>query len=237
MSTNRFVEPYRDFIYLKKKGYPEKASLKLIGDRYRLSRVGRNCLFRGTVVESTALERRRKLAGPREVKGRALGIDWYNVVITVESHLKGAVLFIADDEVLRDSSATHGSFRRSEATVKARLKILESILELQPSHLDVFLDSPIAFSAVMAGELRELLSRPAFPPSEVWLEKSADFPLKNYKGLVASSDSVVLDASSRAFDLARFVLERRFGFKAPRLRDLDLTSSAGPGRLFESETL
>ncbi len=236
MSTNRFESSYLDFIYLKERGFPEKASLKLVGDRYRLTRIGRNCLFRGAIVESSARERMRKLMDAGEVRGKPLGIDWYNVLITVESHLKGTVLFIADDEVLRDSSATHGSFRPSEATEKARQRILESLLELQPSRLDVFIDSPIAFSAVMAGELRQSLSKPPFPPSEVALERSADYPLKIYTGLVASSDSVVLDAAGKVFDLARFVLERHYGFNPPRLLDLGRRFSTIPGRLFESET-
>jgi hypothetical protein len=102
-------EEYR---YLLSRGYSDTAALKLVGDRHRLSRLERNCLFRATVNVETAEARRRKMVAPEEVRGRDLGIDWYNVLITVETYLKGGVLFLADDGVTRDAAAVHGSWRR-----------------------------------------------------------------------------------------------------------------------------
>jgi hypothetical protein len=95
------VENYR---YLKNREFPDKASLKLVGDRYRLSRLERNCLFRGVVSVSESERRKTKLVRADELKGQALGIDWYNVVITVESYLKGMPVFLSDDGILRDAT-------------------------------------------------------------------------------------------------------------------------------------
>ncbi len=229
-----FGDSYNDYKYLKEKGFPEKSSLKLVGDRYRLTRIGRNALFRGVVAHSTASTRIAKIIAPEEAAGKPLGIDWYNVLITVESYLRGALLFLADDGVLRDSSAVHGSFRASPLTQTAIKDIIEAVRTLAPSRVDAYLDSPIAHSAVMAERLRERFAAELGVPAEAALSRSADFPLKTYHGIVASSDSVVLDAASRVFDLPRYLLRLRYSFTPLPLRSLDRLDPGESGRLFES---
>jgi hypothetical protein len=147
------------------------------------------------------------------VLGSSLGIDWYNVLITAETYLKGGVLFLADDGVTRDASAVHGSWRRSPLTGPATDAIVSALGRLGPGRLDVFLDSPVAFSGELANELRGLIGE-AVPEAacEVSLAASADWPLKRYPGIVASSDSVVLDSAAKVLDLPRHALGWRYGF-------------------------
>ncbi len=227
-----FENSYNDYRYLMERGFSEKASMKLVGDRYRLSRTGRNALFRGVVVGSTAAARKAKILEPEAAAGQPIGMDWYNVLITVESYLRGAVLFLSDDGMLRDSSAVHGSFRPSPLTERATGDIIEALRALSPSRVDAYLDSPIAHSAVMAGSLRDLFTAKLRVPSEAELAKSADYPLKTYAGTVASSDSVVLDAASRVFDLPGYTLRLRYSFTPPPLRSLGLRAPGESGRLF-----
>jgi hypothetical protein len=235
MSTYYFRNACGDFKQLRDKGYPEKATLKLVGDRYALTREQRNCLFRGITTSDRADARLRKLASPREMTGARLGIDWYNVLITVESYLRGVTLFISDDGVVRDSSATHGSYRWSEVTERALGEIVAAVETGHPARIDVFLDAPIAFSGVMAGELRERLPACGCAVS-VSLSHSADYPLKSFDGLVASSDSAVMDRVSRVIDLPRCVLERAFGFTPLPLADLYPAALSGPGQSPSSES-
>ncbi len=189
----------------------------------------RNALFRGVMPTSACEARKRKIVTVDEVSGESLGLDWYNVLITVESYLRGMPLFISDDGITRDSSATHGSYRRSALTDRAQSAIMETLSSLRPGRLDFFLDSPIAFSAEMAAELRGRLANLSIPTA-VALERSADFPLKFYHGIVASSDSVILDSARRICDLPRCVLESRFRFTPPSLPDLSFPSPSAPGR-------
>jgi hypothetical protein len=202
-----------EYRFLLSRGYPDKGALKLVGDRHRLSRLERNCLFRGTVDDVTAETRRRKMVPPGEARGVSVGIDWYNVLITVETYLKGGVLFLADDGVTRDAAAVHGSWRRSPVTETATEGIVSALGRVGPGRIDVFLDSPIAFSGELAAELRSRF-REAVPEAacEVVLSASADWPLKRYQGIVASSDSVVLDSAAKVLDLPRHTLEWRYGF-------------------------
>ena len=230
-----FVEACTDFKYLREKGYPEKAALKLVGDRHRLSRVERNSMFRGIIPEQLAALRRKKLIAPREIAGGSLSIDWYNVLITVESYLRGLPVFIAEDGILRDSSATHGSSRTTAVTTHALEKIFESLGAMSPARIDAYLDAPIAFSGLMADEVRERLARiPCH--SSVSLVRSADYPLKHGSAIVATSDSVILDTAHRILDLPRCVLESGFGFTPPALRDVFHASPPGPPRWSGSET-
>lgn len=195
------------------KGYPDTAALKLVGDRHRLSRIERNCLFRGIVDAATAAIRCRKIVHPDEVGDAGLGLDWFNILITVETYLKGGALFLADDGVTRDAAAVHGSWRRSPVTGPATDAIVAALGRLKPARIDVFLDSPVAHSGELASELRGRIGE-ALPDaaSDVSLAASADWPLKRYAGIVASSDSVVLDSAAKALDLPRHALAWRYGF-------------------------
>jgi hypothetical protein len=223
MSTSFFSAACAEYKYLREKGYPEKATLKLVGDRHRLTRMQRNSMFRGIVVDAIAGPRQRKIVLPADVPGSSLGIDWYNVLITVESYLRGSPIFISDDGIVRDSSETHGSYRRSELTVRAFREIVNQLKIMAPSRIDVFLDTPIAFSGLMAEEVRLMIGE--IPcPTEVSVAHSADYPLKGYEGIVATSDSVILDSAQRIVDLPRSVLQQGFQFTPPLLHDLHFSS-------------
>ena len=223
-----FPEALQDYRYLKNRGFPEKAALKLVGDRWRLSALERNCLFRAVFAEGQCRLRRAKLAAPQAVAGQALGVDWYNVLITVESYLKGYPVFLADDGLLRDSSGVHGSYRPGKVTEAAMRKILEAVARLAPARLELFLDSPISFSGDMAEDLRR--REPAPCPVEVSVSPSADYPLKSFPGVVATSDSSIIDREGvgRVVDLARFVLESGYGAQVPGMEGM-FTPPAAPG--------
>ncbi len=222
-----FPEALKDYRYLKNRGFPEKAALKLVADRWRLGSLERNCLFRAVFADAHCRLRRAKLVGPQTVGGQALGVDWYNVLITVESYLKGYPVFLADDGLLRDSSGVHGSYRPGKVTETARQKILETVARLAPARLELFLDSPISFSGAMAEELRRQATA---RPCEVTVSPSADYPLKSFPGVVATSDSSIIDreAIRQVVDLARLVLEGSYGARVVAVQELFIPPAA-PG--------
>jgi hypothetical protein len=201
-----------DFRYLKNRNYPDKAALKLVSDHHRLSAIQRNCLFRAIFSASDSRQRKAKLAAAEDVDGQLLGVDWYNVLITVESYLKGFPVFISDDGLVRDSSGIHGSYRAGKITERGITEILSVIAALKPARIEIFLDSPISHSGDMAEQLRGRLSRSASMPHSVSVFPSADFPLKSFSGIVATSDSSIIDRPQvqQVFDLARFVIESSF---------------------------
>jgi hypothetical protein len=219
ISKRFFSSAYRDFKHLKERGYPPTASLKLVGDRYGLPREQRNCLFRGVVESTVARQRLKKIVSPVDVHGAALGLDWFNILITLESYLKGVRVFLSDDGMVRDCAAVHGSWRMTASTDRAVEEILAVLAALAPARIDVTLDSPIAHSGLMAEELRRRLQQSGMAHT-VRLERSADYPLKSYEGIGATPDSAILDRASRVLDLPRRILEERFAFSPPLLSSL-----------------
>jgi len=202
----------KDFRYLKNRNYPDKAALKLVGDHHRLNATQRNCLFRAVFSSSDSRQRRAKLAAAQDVEGRLLGVDWYNVLITVESYLKGFPVFVSDDGLVRDSSGVHGSYKAGKITERGISEILSVLSALKPAGIEIFLDSPISHSGDMAEQLRRRLSPAASMLHRVSVHPSADYPLKSFAGIVATSDSSIIDKHQvkKVFDLARFVIESRF---------------------------
>jgi hypothetical protein len=91
---SNFLSGLSDYRYFKNRGYPYKSVLKIIGDRYRLSIHERNCLFRGVVNADTCSNTKKKLVLPEAIPPKPIGIDWFNVVITMESYFKGYTLSI-----------------------------------------------------------------------------------------------------------------------------------------------
>ena len=215
-----FLNALSDFRFLKDKKYPDRAALKLVGDRYRLSAAARNCLFRGVVSRKASSRRISALLKPEQLCCRPLGIDWFNVLITLESYLKGHPVFIADDGVLRDSSGVHGSYRPGSVTPRATTEILKTTICLLPESISIFIDSPISFSGETALSLRKEMERLTTIPFTVAVIPSADFPLKSFRGVVATSDSIIMDKNESIFDLPRYTLRRSFNFQSPDLSRL-----------------
>lgn len=222
-----FRNAIADYRFLKNRGYPDKAALKLVSDRYRLSAVARNALFRAVFADTDCRRRAQKLVQGSAVSGRELGVDWYNVLITVESYLKGFPVFLADDGLLRDSSGIHGSYKPGRVTPTAIDRILEALAGLRAGGLALFLDSPISFSGVMAEELRDRLAA-LETPFVVAVEPSADYPLKSFEGVVATSDSTIIDRERvrEVLDLPRCVLESAYGARSRPVEELELGGSA-----------
>jgi hypothetical protein len=219
MSTNNFGFACDEYRYLRERGYPEKATLKLVADRHRLARVERNSLFRGIVAAPLARARRSRMVGLEALAGAALGIDWYNVLITLESYLRGHAVFLCDDGMVRDSAAVHGSYRASDLTPRAVAEIAALVKTAGPSRVDAYVDAPIAWSARTAEEARAALAA-VCPRTDIVLAHSADYPLKRYDGIVASSDSTIMDSARRIVDLAGLVLRMSFDFTPPPVEKL-----------------
>lgn len=112
-------------------------------------------------------------------------------------------------------------------------EIMGALGALAPARVDACLDAPIAFSGLMAEEVRRRLGELPFV-SETALAHSADFLLKGYAGIVCTSDSVVMDSASRVLDLPRLVLQRGFAFTPPALLEAFPGGPSGPSERRQS---
>ena len=99
--TDDLLTAAREYLWMLTRGYPQKGSLKLVGDKFMLSRDMRQILYRGICSEERAAERIGKIGSIR--KGDLVLVDTYNVLFTINNYLLGKPLFISNDGMLRDA--------------------------------------------------------------------------------------------------------------------------------------
>lgn len=195
-----------DLCWLRSRSYPDKASLKLVGDRYQLRLRQRSALQRCAVAEDTVRQRQGRQVAPAAIRGESLLIDGYNVLLTVEAALGGGVVLQARDGALRDMAAMSSHFRKVQQTRPA--------LELIGSHLEAlgcqrahwYLDRPISNS----GRLKALMLETARDLGWLWdveLVPDPDKVLRVSDQIVATADGGILDHGPRWLNLARLVVE------------------------------
>ncbi|MBW1990804.1 MAG: DUF434 domain-containing protein [Deltaproteobacteria bacterium] len=199
-----------DFRYLLDRGYPRAASLTLVGNRYNLSRTARQMLHRGVFAAVAARARQAKLQHLEEISGLALAVDGHNVLITLESALRGRPLVLADDGFVRDVAELSRAFRASRDTELA-LELLAAYLQRhQPGPVTVLYDAPMSKSGELARHTREV-----FAATGLAVEARAvpvpEQELLGFPGAVATSDTHLIDARDRLVDLAGEIIRQETG--------------------------
>jgi len=230
-----FGEAFRaavgEYRWLLDRGYPGGASLKLVGDRRRLSAEERLVVFRGVASSADSETRRARLAVSAE--GRLILLDAYNAAFTVVHYLVGKPCFLSTDGLLRDAGANYGRVPREELLSRAFGELAQAAREAGAAAVEAWLDAPVSRSAAHAAALRAALEAAGLP-SRVELARSADGAilarLREASGrgeaaagggqapartavppIVASSDSAIADQAPEVFDLARRLLAARYG--------------------------
>jgi hypothetical protein len=138
------------------------------------------------------------------MKGRALAIDGFNVLVTGESALSGGVVLRGRDGALRDLGAVHGTYRPVEETDAVIAAIAELLGAAAPARVRWFLDRPVSNSGRLAARLRA-----ADPAWEVELVDAVDPVLARCGDVAATSDSWILDRAPAWCDLPAAVIAAR----------------------------
>ncbi len=215
----RLAEAARDLRYLLERNYGLKSSLKLVGDRFRLTARQRHFLYRAVSPPGRAAERRAKRIAPGKVRGRPLAVDGYNVLITTEAALAGAPLVDSDDGYLRDIVGAFSGYRRNEHTAKALELILEVLREAGPSEAVFYLDEAMSRSGLLAEEIREKLAAAGIPGT-ARTAPAPDHEIRVSESIAATSDSALIDRVGAALDIPREIcrtrLEKAWIIELPR---------------------
>ncbi len=190
-----------DFIYLLDRHYPRRAGLQLVGNRYNLDALHREVLHRGVFARREAAERRNRLVEVEDLVDFMLLVDGHNVLITVESGLAGRLLIAANDGVIRDVAGVSHRYRISNLTHEAINTIFQTLQKYPPKETLFFLDEPIRQSGELAAALRSALKNWNLP-GDAQAIKVPESRLIGGEGVVASSDSAVLNGVQQGFDLA-----------------------------------
>jgi len=200
-------EPAQDFRYLLNRGYPRKVILELVGNRYGLTFDERHLLHRGVFSSADSQVRRKKRTSIKEIRDRDLAIDGHNVLITIEAALSGRALVLADDGFIRDISGLSGSFTKSKVTETAIELILNVLKKRKPRKTLFLFDAPISMSGKLAEEIGDRLNQ-ANLPGDAMAIKVPEKVLIGFPGIIATSDTAIIDRSNKVLDLAGYILRR-----------------------------
>jgi hypothetical protein len=202
-----------DFRYLLNRGYPRKTTLELVGNRYGLTSDERHLLHRGVFSSSDSQARQKKKISIQEVRNKDLAIDGHNVLITIEAGLSRRPLILGDDGFIRDISGLSGSFKKTESTEKAIQFIIHTIKIIKPRQTLFLFDAPISMSGELAQEVRSQLKRENLL-GEAMAVKVPEKILIGFPGIIATSDTAIINQSKKVLDLAGYIITKRIGSKS-----------------------
>ncbi len=199
-----------DFRYLLNRGYPRKAALALVGNRYDLHHASRQILHRGVFAEAISRERRAKIKRLSDLGGLPLALDGHNVLITLECAFNGLPLAAADDGFVRDVAELSRAYRISPATDRA-LKAMAVFLQgRNPGPVAVFYDAPMSKSGELTRRTREIFQETGLG-CEALAVPVPEKELLAFPGAVATSDTHVIDARQGIVDLAGEIIKEESG--------------------------
>ncbi|NIM17098.1 MAG: DUF434 domain-containing protein [Candidatus Aminicenantes bacterium] len=208
--TESFKAALKDYLFLRNREYPEKPSMKLVGDRYRLTGIQRIVLFRGITSEAKAQQRKAKTTTAADLEGKELYLDGYNVLFTIMNYMLGKAVFIGNDGILRDAG-DYGEIENERIFYKAIEVLMDFIRACAAAWLIIYLDRSVPGSIThkdaLQGKMLQLNIQ-----GEVYLVQSADKELERKTGgVIGTSDSEIIDVTScRVLDTARLALEKQF---------------------------
>lgn len=169
-------------------------------------------LYRGVFTREQSMARYAKIVHVRTIKGEKLIIDGHNVFITLESAIKRRPMLLADDNFVRDISRIFRKFRPTDDT-KTAWELVERLLsDYPPYHVTVLLDAPLPKSGELAVRIRQWMKY-AKIKGDVTTATKPESSLLALEGIKASADSVIIDRSTRVFDLAGHIIRRRLHIK------------------------
>jgi hypothetical protein len=148
-----------DYSLLLTKGYAEKSSLKLVGDRFTLTERQRTAVMRSSCSDAQRSSRKNRRLDIKDIAKQAIAIDGYNVLITIEAAMSGGMIFIGRDGCCRDLASIHGTYRKVTETIPA-VELIGNFLRQNGIDRALWLlDSPVSNSGRLKTLIREIAEK------------------------------------------------------------------------------
>lgn len=219
MFRENLIQAMRDYFYLLDRNYPQKSSLKLVGDKYQLSGEERSILYRGISGNGSSLIRREKMIV--RFCGNRIFIDTYNILFTLANYLNGRPVFVSTDGFLRDAGELRGRFSQKKLLERTLGLVYDFILGYRDQQYIFLIDQPVSNSGKLASGINEFLLENHVEGIAKTCE-SPDYSIiteAGEKDLVCTSDSIIIEkVLCRVFDLSFHILNSRFGKEFPSLQ-------------------
>jgi hypothetical protein len=155
----RLVRAVDELSWMLERGYAARSSLELVGNRHELVARQRDAVGRCACSDAERDARRARRLAPEDLDGRALALDGFNLLTTVESALGGGLVLRGRDGCLRDLARLGGTWRRVEETRPALELVRARLAALGVTDCTWYLDRPVSNSGRLRGWLLELEPR------------------------------------------------------------------------------
>jgi len=205
-----------EYFWMLSRGYPQKSSLKMVGDKFGLNGEFRQVLYRGVAGSKAAQSRRSKIGTFNP--GDLVLIDTYNVLFTVNNYLLGKHVFMSNDGLLRDAGEMRGRIVSKPQFIRSVSLMLQQIQKWPDVSCIHYLDEPVSHSGELSRELTREMAKMGIK-GECHVHKNPDQMLiKEESDAICSSDSVIIDHyKGKVIDLPRALLEANFQADFPVL--------------------
>jgi len=136
-----------------------------------------------------------------------MGVDGYNVLITLESILTGKQVVKCDDGYIRDLRAIFGKYKPSRATDRALAELLNLLKKARLGEVVVLFDKQVSRSGELAGATRRGLEKFGLKGNSRAVG-GVDFKLRAFD-VVASSDRAIIRRAKAVWDIPAELLKRK----------------------------
>jgi hypothetical protein len=197
-----------DLCWLLSRDYAAPSARKLVGDRYQLSDRQRTAVERCACSDAARTQRAARQVDAARLAGRALWLDGYNVLTTIEVALGGGVILAACDGTYRDIASMHGTYRKVAETLPALELLGRTVAAYGAATWIWYLDRPVSNSGRL-GKIMETLAAERGWPWRIELVPNPDEVLAATGEIIVTADSVVLDQCQQWFNLTRQVIDQQ----------------------------
>lgn len=204
---SKLKEAVTDMHYFLSRGYGEKSTLTLVGNRYRLNARQQQAVRGMSASQKQIEDRKAKEVKSQDLEGREIVFDGFNVLILLESILSNAYVFKGQDGFFRDLSSVYGTYKKVQQTSEAIEIIVAFFKNEKIKKAHWLFDKPVSNS----GKLKQMIEETAQKNNfdwEVQLVNNPDKIIAENNWTVITSDAWVLDHSVSNFNLLQYVLDQ-----------------------------
>lgn len=202
----KLKEAVADMHYFLSRGYGEKATLALVGNRYRLNSRQQQAVRGMSASQNQIEDRKSKEIEIQNLAGKEIIIDGFNALILLESILSNAYVFKGLDGFIRDLSSVYGTYKKVKQTSQAIEIIADFFIKQQIKKVYWLFDKPVSNS----GKLKQIIEEIASENNYNWTVELVNNPDKIIaeRDLIAiTSDAWILDNCAANFNLIKHILE------------------------------
>ncbi len=204
--TGKLKTAVQDMHYLLSRGYAEKASSELAGNRYRLKARQIQAVRAASASDTQIRNRADKELKISALQDATVHLDGFNIIIILESLLSGAYIFQGADGCLRDLSGVHGTYRKVNQTLRSIELVAAFFQKSGASKLIWIFDKPVSNSGRISRMVLDF-ARENELNWEAEPEFNPDRYLAEHADIAVSSDAWILDHCRNWFNLAGYLTE------------------------------